>query len=351
MTKESFFINVQGHPFGDGLLCGNNTHMRGEGMWMLDMALNIARHGHDVTILAYQWGDRNNYPLPRNISLQNEFEGECDVFMDSGWEDTHAPQRCKKIKAKCYIHGWHGDPAESTFLNYVKEHNLKNHYIGGMSRCFKYFCDKYPFSLYAPLPVVDKIKSTPNINSKKMLWANKGAFHIAYIKYSEQVLEFMERHPDCEYTVLFYGDIINRAISEVNRPDIIKRFERLPNANLIEPYTGITHDKFMKELDDSILLLDNGQPSAHPQSIEALCMGCIPLIWDVGEHQHHFQTKSYENVPKKHNMENVGPNIDRLLTDKNLHIEYYNALRDVMTDHENDNAYEILMNGIYNKIY
>lgn len=354
MSKESFFINVQGHPFGDGTLCGNNTHMRGEGVWMLDLALNLAKHGHDVTILAYQWGDINKYPLPKNITLQREFQGECDVFMDSGWEDECAPQRYKNIKAKWYIHGWHGDPAGSSFLKYAKEHNLKNHYIGGMSRCFKYFCDKYPFSLYAPIPVVNKIKTLPNIDSKKMLWANKGAFHVAYIKYSEQVLEFMERHLDYNYTVLFYGDIVNRAINEVNRPDIVKRFEKLSNdgcANLIEPYTGITHDKFMEELNQSILLLDNGQPSMHPQSIEALCKGCIPLIWKVGEHQHHFLTKNYENIPGKFipNMEEL--NIEKLLDDKNLHIEYYNVLRETAIDHEFDNAYEILFNELYNKKY
>lgn len=357
MSKESFFVNVQGHPFGDGTLCGNNTHMRGEGIWMLDVALNLARHGHDVTILAYGWckpGDEDKYPLPKNITLQREFQGECDVFMDSGWENECAPQRYKNIKADCYIHGWHGDPAGSTFLEYAKEHNLKNHYIGGMSRCFKYFCDKYPFSLYVPIPIVNKIKTLPNTDSKKMLWANKGAFHIAYIKYSEQILEFMERHLDYKYTILFYGDIVNRAINEVNRPDIVKRFEKLSidgHVNLIEPYTGITHDKFMEELDQSILLLDNGQPSMHPQSIEALCKGCIPLIWKVGEHQHHFLTKSYENVPGKFvpNLEEL--NIEKLLDDKNLHIDYYNALKETMIDHEFDNAYTILLNEIYNKLY
>ncbi len=349
MTKESFFINVQGEPFGNGILCGGNTHMRGEGVWMLDIALNMARHGHDVTILAYQWGDTTKYLLPKNITLQKEFEGDCDVFMDSGWEDTCAPQRYKDINAKCYIHGWHGDPAATTFLKYQKTNNLKNHYIGGMSRCFKYYCDQYPFSIYAPIPLVDKIKALPNIDSKKMLWANKGALHVAYIKYSEQILEFMERHLDYEYTILFYGDIIDRATNEVKRPEMIKRFENLPNVNLIEPYCGLPHDELMKELDNSILLLDNGQPSAHPQSLEALCMGCIPLIWDVGEHNHHFQTKNYENVPKRYGIE--GPNMDKLLDDKSLHIEYYNALKDVTTDHEYDNAYDILMNQIYNRIY
>lgn len=371
MNKESFFINVQGHPFGDGPLSGTNTHMRGEGKWMLNVALNMARHGHDVTILAYGWckpGDENKYPLPKNISLQREFKGECDIFMDSGWDDATTPQRYKDIKAKCYIHGWHGDPSYTTFIKYKTDHNqtdhnLKNHFIGGMSRCFKYYCDKYPFSLYAPIPVVDKIKSMPNIYSKKMLWANKGAFHIAYYKYSEQILEFMERHQhqDYKYTVIFYEDIVERANNEIKRPDIVERFEKLQDnnhANLIGPYSGITNDKFIEELDNSIFLLDNGQPSAHPQSIEALCMGCVPLLWKVGEHQHHFQTKDYKNVSEKFGLEcgldsnnDKLSNIEKLLDNKDLHIEYYNALKEVMTDHEFDSAYEILMNEIYNKMY
>jgi hypothetical protein len=349
MTKETVMVHVPGSPFGitpgtKEIFKGPYTHMRSEGTWMLGVALNMARHGHPTTIIEYPWGDINTYPLPNNITLTKEFKGNCDIFIDIGWEEVHAVKNFSNINARHYIHGWGGNPAHCSFLEYFTKKGINNHYMARTSRCFKKLFDAFPLSIYMPAPLIDEINKLPNINSKKMLWANRGAFHPSYTYQSEKLLEFMERHIDYQYTVLLYGDIKERAIGN-NRHDIVERFEKLPDARLLEPYSGFDHDEFLKELGESKILLANGQPSAHPQTLEAVCMGCIPVLWLFAEN--HFQDPNGTFINSSFTFD--GPNIDKILDDQELHIKYFKALAEVTKDHEYDNSYKILMDQIRDK--
>lgn len=348
VDKEGIFVYVEGGVFGTPagqkeIYRGPHTHMRSEGTWVLGIALNMARHGHPTTIAGYPWGDINQYPLPKNITLQKECKGEYDIFINVGWGYNFILDRVSNIKAGHYIFGWGGDPAGSDLLEYVTKHNITNYYMARTSRCFKGLFAKFPYNIYMPTPIIDKIKDVPNVNSKKMLWGNRGAFHPWYTPQSEKVLEFMERHPDYEYTVLLYGDIKERSIKN-NMLDIVQRFEKLPNAHLLEPYTGIPHDDFIRELDQSKILLANGLPSAHPQTLEAVCNGCIPLIWKTSEH--HFQDNN-GNVNERFGFN--GANVDKLLDDDELYIRYFRDLANATKDHEYNNAYNIFMEEIRNK--
>jgi hypothetical protein len=350
MNKETVFVNVVGSPFGvpagyPEIYLGPYTHMRSEGTWLLGVALNMARHGHPTTIIDYQWGDTGKYPLPPNITLQKGCAGVCDIFIDVGWDPLYAVQRFSGVNARHYIHGWGGDPAGSSFMEWQKTTGAKNHYMARTSRCFQKYFNEFPYSIYMPTPIIDKIKPTANFNSKKMLWGNRGAFNLSYTPQSEQVLQFMEKHPDYEYTVLLYGDIKEKAL-QIGRPDIITRFEKLSNKRLIEPYWGLPHDEFLQELNQSKILLANGQPSAHPQTIEAVCYGCIPLLWNNAEH--HFQSIGGTPVNEPYGFN--GPNgLEVILDDHDVWQEYYEQLADTTRDHEYDNAYNIFMDAIHQK--
>ena len=350
MTKETVIVSVPGSPFGipagaPEIYLGPNTHMRSEGTWLLGVALNMARHGHETTIIDYQWGNIDKFPLPPNLNLQRGFYGVCDIFIDCGWDLKYAVERFSGINARHYVHGWGGDPAGSNFLEWQAKTGAKNHYMARTSRCFQKQFFEFPYSIYMPTPLVDKIKENPNFKSKKMLWGNRGAFDPSYTPASEKVLEFMERHPEYEYKVLLYSDIEKKA-KESGRLDILKRFENLPHRYLHIPYSGIPHDEFLRELSESKILLANGQPSAHPQTLEAVCYGCIPLIWTFAEH--HFQLITGQPVNKYYDTN--GPDgIDQILEEPDKWQDYYDALKTVTLDHEYDNAYNIFMDSIHRK--
>jgi hypothetical protein len=352
MSKETVIVNVPGSPFGipaesSEIYLGPYTHMRSEGTWLLGVALNMARHGHPTTIIDYQWGDTGKYPLPPNVTLQKGCAGVCDIFIDVGWDLKYAVERFSGVNARHYIHGWGGDPAGSSFMEWQKSTGAKNHYMARTSRCFQSYFFKFPYSIYMPTPLVDKIKPTANFDSKKMLWGNRGAFNLSYTPQSEKVLEFMERHTDYYYKVLLYGDIMEKA-KEIGRSDIINRFEKLPNRYLSIPYSGVPHDVFIEELSESKILLANGQPSAHPQTLEAVCYGCIPLLWKNAEH--HFQTSSGVNMNEFYPYDLNGPDgVDSILEDPNAWQKYYNLLADTAKDHEYDNSYNIFMDAIHRK--
>lgn len=306
---------------------------------MLGIALNMARHGHPTTILAYQWGDQSRYPLPENVTLQGECRGKCDYFLDVGWDSQYAPQRFADVQARHYVHGWGGDPAGSTFLPYAQSHRLTNHYMARNSRALRAAFDRYPFSIYAPTPLVQHVPEAPNFDSRRTLWANRGAFHPTYAPYSEQVLALMERLPDYEHTVLLWGDVKTRA-TDLGRPDIVTRFEGLPKVKLDEPYWGIPHDAFLRALGDSKLLLANGQGSIPPQTLEAVCMGCVPLLWPGPEH--HFG-----DIAHRHGL--LGTAIERVLEGRGAFTEYYNDLAEVARDHEWDRSYALLIRAFEEK--
>jgi hypothetical protein len=350
LSKETVIVNVCGSPFGipaesPEIYLGANTHMRSEGTWLLGVALNMARHGHPVKIVDYQWGDTNKYPLPPNVTLQKGCTGICDIFIDCGWDLKYAVERFSGINAGQYIHGWGGDPAGSSFLEWQNKTKAKNHYMARTSRCFQSFFFKFPYSIYMPTPLVDKIKPTANFNSKKMLWGNRGAFNLSYTPASEKILEFMERHPEYNYKVLLYSDIKAKAM-EIGRADIIERFEKLPNSILDYPYSGIPHDVFLQELSESKVLLANGQPSAHPQTLEAICEGCVPLIWSFAEH--HFQ--SLDGTPVNELFGISGPDgLEAFLEDPEAWQEYYELLKEPTRDHEYDQAYKTFIDELHRK--
>jgi len=350
MSKEKILVGVPGSPFGIPAgakeeYLGPYTHMRSEGTWLLGVALNMARHGHPTTILEYSWGDQNRYPLPPNVTLQKEYYGDCDIFIDCGWDLTYAVNRFKNITAKHYVHGWGGDPAGSTFLEWQSKTGAKNHYIARTSRCFQSYTQRFPFSIYMPTPLAPQVKPHSNFNSKKMLWGNRGAYNASYAYASDEILEFMERHQEYEYKVLLFGDIQEKAAA-IGRTDVVPRFEKLPNRYLHVPYWGIPHDEFLKELDESKVLLANGNPSAHPQTLEAVCYGCIPLLWDFAEH--HFQNQN--GTPMNKILGIIGAKgIEKILDDGPTWESYYHLLAEAASDHTYDNAYNIFMEELHKK--
>lgn len=347
---ETVFVHVQGSPFGVPAgareeYLGANTHMRSEGTWLLGVALNMARHGHPTTILAYPWGDQQVYPLPKNITLQKEFSGECDIFIDCGWDPRYAVQRFTDIKAKHYVHGWGGDPAGSSFLEWQKITGAKNHYLARTSRCFQKLFYQFPFSIYMPTPICEKVQRNSNFRSQKMLWANRGAYNESYAQYSDRLLAFMERNPKYEYKVLLYGDIEQKAAA-IGRTDVTRRFDALPNRRLSIPYWGIPHNEFLYILSESKVLLANGCPSAHPQTLEAVCCGCVPVLWNHAEH--HFQNWGGDPYNRFYDIE--GPEgLERILEDLYSWEAYYTLLTDAAKDHEYEAAYRIFMDGIRRK--
>lgn len=381
--KETIGCHVSCDPFGNerekGVLKGPFTHCRSEGTFVLSQALNFARHGHQVTIMGYQWVDRKEdfekYPLPENVVLKNDISGKFDIYLESGWDNTYAPKRCLNINANIFIHHWGGSPWGSNLLEYIhymenKGVKMRNHLMARPSRAFwKSYDDRekrYPFGIYAPIPLVERIKNNGekgNFESKKMLFGNRGAFNRGYAENSEKVLSFMEKlQGSYKYKVLLWGDIKNRALDrrelvggEVGVGgekgiDIIRRFEGLKNKDLIEPYTGIDHDEFLRELDSSKILLENGHGQEHIQNLEAVCFGTIPLIWKGGEH--HFQ-----NIKKDGSSININElfgfdgveGIDRILEDEKLYQQYFNKLSESVRDHEYGNAYSIIMSEIRKK--
>lgn len=355
-TKETIGIQVSCAPSGHSgykEYKGPWTHCRSEGTYLLSLALNLARHGHSVTIFEYQWGDQERYPLPDRIKLQKEMNGEYDIYLGTGWDE------CSSVKARIYCHGWGGDPFSSHLIDYVNKKGIKNHFMMRNSRAFWNNFGDYPYSIYVPIPLVDKIEKKGNFESKKMLWGNRSAFNgDYYIQNSEKVLEFMEKWSGSyKYKVLLWGEIKENAML-FGRTDIIRRFEELRNKNketeLVEPDIGIGHDEFLTELKESKILLDAGHPGEHPQNLEAICMGAIPLIWKKTEH--HFQ-----NIIKDDNGKNKSTNIndiygidgsngiDKIMNDEDLYQKYFSALREVTTDHEFDKAYDIFISEIKKK--
>jgi len=348
MSKESVIVGVCGSPFGVPAgareeYLGPNTHMRSEGTWLLGVALNMARHGHPTTIVDYQWGDQNRYPLPENVTLQKGFNGKCDLFLDCGWDNLYTVQRFSNISARHFVHGWGGDPAGSSFLEWQKGTGAKNHYLARTSRCFQKDASKFPFNIYMPTPLIDKVHRNSNFHSNKMLWGNRGAYNKGYDDPSDKLLAFMERHPKYDYHVLLFGDIIEKAAA-LGRYDVQERFEKLPNRYLHLPYWGIPHDEFLMQLSLSKVLLANGCPSAHPQTLEAVCYGCVPVLWNFAEH--HFQNQ--EGIPYNNFFGINGPDgvFDYILEDFDKWEAYYTVLTEAAKDHEYDRSYEIFMNGI-----
>lgn len=339
------------------------THCRSEGTYLLGIALNLARHGHDVTLFEYQWGNRELYPLPEGITLQSRISGEYDIYMGPGW-DVGTPSKLSNIKAKMYCYLWGGNPFSSQLLDYVKPKGLNNHFMMRNSRASWKSSEEYPYSIYAPSPLVDKIKTKGNFDSNKMLWGNRHSFNTNYYyPNSTKVLEFMEKHVELyKYKVMFWKEIREMA-SKMGRTDILIRFRKLKDKNkgtsleteLMDSYNGIGHDEYLIELNQNKILLDSGHPGGHPQNLEAICMGCIPLLWKNDEH--HFQNIIRDNNGKgisSINVNNIygmdGPSgIDKILNDEKLYQEYYSALREVTLDHEYDIAYKICMNEIRKK--
>jgi hypothetical protein len=197
-----------------------------------------------------------------------------------------------------------------------------------------------------PTPLVEKVKPKSNFESNKMLWGNRGAYNKSYDIYSDMLLGFMERHPKYDYKVLLFGDIIEKSAA-LGRNDVPTRFEKLPNRYLYLPYWGIPHDEFLNELSNSKVLLANGCPSAHPQTLEAVCCGCIPVLWNFAEH--HFQNQ--EGIPINNFFNISGPEgiFEQILEDPDQWEKYYTALTEAAKDHEYDRSYEIFMDGIQHK--
>lgn len=378
--KESIFVYVPCGPFGTMpgekvVYRGPYTHCRTEGRYVLNVALNMARHGHNVTIGEYPWGNIHDYPIPDNITFQphaDYYKGKFDIYISMGWEDVVAPMRFRDIDAKIYIHGWGGNPRGSTFLEYAKKHNLKNHYIANWSKCFDNLFRTFEYSIYMPIPIVSKIPEKGNFHSKKMLWGNRGAFSPGYKQVSLLVLDFMEKYPEYEYTILLYDDIKQRCLFRKNWYGdgiggkegawIVNRFESLKNKRLIDTYQGFPYDGFLRELGESKFLLANGQPSCHPQTLDSLCMGSIPLIWNFADN--HFKhvpldSKVYDTQDerdKNYRYINVdfGINgvdgLENIINDEDLYQKYYSALREITLVHEFDNAYEVFMSEIKKKL-
>ena len=351
MTKETVIVGVPGSPFGVPAgakeeYLGPNTHMRSEGTWLLGVALNMARHGHPTTIIDYQWGDQNRYPLPENITLQKGFTGKCDLFIDCGWDNKYAVERFSNINARHYVHGWGGDPAGSSFLEWQKGTGAKNHYLARTSRCFQKDASNFPFNIYMPTPLVDKVKAHSNFDSIQMLWGNRGAYNDSYAQYSDRLLEFMERHPNYDYLVLLYGDIVEKS-NAIGRLDVPGRFERLRNRYLHVPYWGIPHDEFLQQLGSSKVLLANGCPSAHPQTLEAVCLGCIPVLWNFAEH--HFQDTAGKPLTDIFMVDGPEGAFEEMLEDRTCWETYYKILVTAAKDHEYQTSYDLFMNGIRQK--
>jgi hypothetical protein len=352
MTRESVFVHVSGAPFGIPAgareqYLGPYTHMRSEGTWLLGVALNMARHGHPTTILAYPWGDQFDYPLPENVSLQKDFVGKCDIFIDCGWDDRYALDRFKDVKAGFYVHGWGGDPAGSSFLNWQKKTGAKNHFMARTSRCFQKQFREFPFSVYMPTPLCEKVKRNSNFKSRRMLWANRGAYNESYAQYSDQLLAFMERHPEYYYEVLLYVDIMQKAKQLGRLEEVDYRFRHLPNRDLSFPYWGIPHNQFLNELSESKVLLANGCPSAHPQTLEAVCMGCVPVLWSHAEN--HFQNHFGYSYNLHYGVDGPNEAFDLMLEDFDAWETYYTLLTDAAKDHEYDNAYSIFKEELLEK--
>ena len=181
-----------------------------------------------------------------------------------------------------------------------------------------------------------------------MLWANRGSWNKDYATRSEKILTWMEKHSDYDYTVLLWGDIKEKARQFFDKDysdSIVRRFEKLveknPSTKLLEPYTGLGHDEFLKELGQSKVLLDSCHPPEHLANLEAVCMGCIPLIW-TGAGEHHFITNEKKNVNEFFDMNYVG-SLDRILDTENLYQGYFEALADVVVDHEYSTSYDIFI--------
>ena len=336
--KEKFFIVVQGNPY-KGEFKGQHTQMRGEGRWELNLALNLARHGHPVSILGFKWGDTSKYPLPENITLEQTgweiFGGNCDVFFKAGWEDCKEPMIYRNVKAKIYIHGWYGSPKSSSFLNFHKQHKFstKNHYMAGLDKSYEDFPrDMY---IYSPIPIIEKIKDSPNINSNKVLLANKGVFSGDYLYVSLKMLEWIIQNPKYQYTILFYDDIEKR-LKEQMMHYIIEKLHT-PKIRLING--GLSHEEYIKELVDSIFLLD--QPILHPQTAEAISAGCTPIF--LG-HEDTERINAFKVINVDHDKQL------RFLEGKIDIIEYYNLLKNLIIDQQYDNAYQILMKEIQDKV-
>ncbi len=350
---------VSCHPFGHsgdkGEFKGAYTHCRSEGTWLLGVALNMAQHGHYVTIMGYQWGDPSIYPIPQNVHLQDTIQGEFDIYIDAGWDDTYAPKRVEKIKSKIYIHAWGGSPHTSSLISYVESRNIKNHFMARPSKAFWKEYTTYPYGIYMPTPLVDKIKVKGNFDSDKMLWGNRGAFNKEYAKDSQKVLEFMVKWKDeYRYKVLLWGDIIEKVRQNFDldySDDIIRKFKYLKNCEFVEPYIGIGHDEFLNELSESKILLDTAHPPEHPQNLEAVCMGAIPLIWRKSEHHFQILPQSGNSVNVNELYEVDGPDgMDRIINDEELYQRYFDSLKTVTLDHEYNRAYTIFMQEIKDRL-
>lgn len=335
--KEKIFVVVQGNPY-KGEFKGQHTQMRGEGRYELNLALNLARHGHPVSILNFRWGDTNKYPLPPNIKLEQTnweiFGGDCDIYIKTGWEDCKEPMIHRNVHAKVYLHGWFGNPKMSSFFNYYNQHKflLKNHYMFGLKPSF----DGFPQDIYVyvPMPIIEKIKEYPNINSKKVLYANKEGFDGEFLYISIKNLEWMEQHPEYQYTILFF-DNIEKTLKEQKLYNIIDRITKIPNVNLVSG--GIPHDELINELGKSILLLDLA--GLHPLTTEAISMGCIPIfLGNDGVRVHAIIDIGLDPEKQQKFLYNMNDNTS--------FIEYYNYLRSKIEDQQYDNSYNIFMEGI-----
>jgi len=153
----------------------------------------------------------------------------------------------------------------------------------------------------------------------------------------------MERHPKYDYKVLLYGDILEKSAA-LGRADVPARFEKLPNRWLYLPYWGIPHDEFLNELSNSKVLLANGCPSAHPQTLEAVCCGCVPVLWNFAEH--HFQNLQGEPYNSFYNICGPEGTFEEILENFDRWEAYYTVLTEAARDHEYDRSYEIFMDGI-----
>lgn len=336
---ESFLVHVCGGPFGidpgsESIYKGPWTHMRSEGTYTLAIALNLAQHGHPVTIAMYGWGDQNKYPLPENVSLIKSFEGTYDYYIDHGEPWDAFEQRGKNVKASKYIFGYGGAPNHPKFFDDNWDPRWR---VARPNLCFKDWYDKLPPNrgIYMPHPLSEKLYP-PNVDSKYMVWGNRGSFCTAdYSRASEQVLQLMERHSEYTYLVLLYSDIkgthFDKKIPGAS-PDIISRFEKLPDVVLDEPYYGLDHDVLLGKLKKSKVLLSNGRPACNPLPIEQVCFGGITLAWEEGP---------FVTVAQKYGF--FGAGIDELLDSRELYIKYQEEQADIAKDHVYENAYRIFM--------
>lgn len=303
----------------DACFKGVSTHLRSEGTYILEHALNLARHGIEVEYQCEMWGSND---IPHNLNIVKTIT-DCDVLLSSGLEEYST------ISNNLHLHFWGSTSDELNCLS------GKHIYLQGYNFILNAWKNN-THGMYAPHPIYEK-QLKPNVNSTNTLWANRGAFfNTQYASESEPLLQILERHQDFNHTILLFDNI-----REEGGNAIASRFENLHNRKLIRPLSGVNHTEFINLLSKSKFLMSFIRQQVAPTPIEAVAYGAVPFVYSNSQH-------NFETILKDFDLDGI--KTEKLFTDDELYIEYHTALSQYIVNHSYDNSFNILMSGIKERL-